>query len=536
MATAVGAEVTPYSTAIPFITNALPAWVSSAYESQRLGSYDLYDDMFDNVNGQFKVLLRGTDDTPILVPTPRRLVQTMCRYVGRDWGFSVRPGADDEGNATPDEALALAITTIGDLFNREEILQKFQMGKPEWLRRGDWLWYLSADPLKSAGTRISIQTIDPRTYFPIIESDVVPGGSFDRVVGQMIVETVVGEDKKTFFIKRQTWIKSTHPDHPNYGQPAPEEGFDIYYESVRMDLAGWDDPEKQRVVQTYTPFEAIPGITQLPIYHIKDNPQTGVPYGRSNFAGFETIFAGINQAVSDEDLALAMAGLGMWWTDAGAPLDENNEPTNWIIGPQRVAEVPQGSKFGRLSGITSVEPQQTHIKYLEEQAYGSLGINDIALGKATVQESGVALAIRMQPLFDAANDKDDLVNSKLNQMLHDLKQWLRVYESIDLGEIEIVSESNGERLPFDRDAFYAELERGYLNKWFSLEYVWRMLNEKLGYEIDIAALKRELNAAAKKAAALADPVGDRAQKEIDANADDDEEDDPDAKDDDSKEA
>lgn len=508
------AVVTPYASALPFITQALPAWVSSEYERQRLGSYDLYDDMFDNVLGQFKVLLRGTDDTPILVPTAKRIVNTMCRYVGRDWGFSVREG----GTAAQK---TLAIQAFGDLFNREGVLGLFSMGKKEWLRRGDWLWYISADPLKPAGSRLSLQTIDPRTYFPIIESDVIPGGSYDRVVGQMIAEDILGDDGKTHFIKMQRWIKASHPDHKDFGKTPPPEGFDIEFESLRLDLPAWDDESKRRIMQTYVAKESLPGIKQLPIYHIKNNPQTGNPYGRSDFSGIEAVFAAINQAVSDEDLALAMAGLGMWWTDAGAPVDEEGKPTNWIIGPQRVAEVPVGSQFGRLAGISSVEPSQTHVKYLEEQSYGSLGINDIALGtRGAVTESGVALAIRMQPLFDSADEKNDLIDAVMNHLFHDLKMWFRVYEQIDLGEVQIVSVSSKERLPFDRDAFYKELSDGYNNGWFSLEYVWKMLVEKLGYEIDVAELKSQLEADAKAAAANADPYADRASQELNAEDED----------------
>lgn len=521
---------TPYASAVAFITNALPSWVSSEYERQRLGSYDLYDDMFENALGQFRILLRGTDDYPVLVPTAKKLVNTMCRYVGRDWGVSIVAGADETGKKTDAKTVTLAMTTIGDFMEREAMLSKFEMGKEEWLRRGDWLWMLSADPAKPALSRISIQLVDPRTYFPIIESDVVPGGSQDRVVGQTIAETVYGgADNKTQFVKVQRWIKASHPEHPNYVEPdqeavAPDTAFDIYYDSVRYEMTGWDspDPKKRKVAEVYATLEPIPGITQLPIYHIRDNPQTGNPYGRSNFAGFEAIFAAINQAVSDEDLALAMAGLGMWWTDAGAPLDENNKPTNWIIGPQRVAEVPQGSKFGRLSGITSVEPQQTHIKYLEDQVFGAQGINDIALGRATVQESGIALAIRMQPLFDAAKKKNGFIDTDMNHLLYDLKQWFLVYESIDLGSVDIKSTSSLQLLPFDRDAYFQELAAGYAAKWFSLEYVWKELSEKLGYEINPSELKKQLDEAAKSAAALADPYAKRAGDELNdpANQDD----------------
>src|SRR5690606_31873961 len=118
-------------------------------------------------------------------------------------------------------------------------------------------------------SRLSLQTIDPRTYFPIIESDVIPGGSYDRVVGQMIAEDILGDDGKTHFIKMQRWLKASHPDHEDFGKTPPPEGFDIEFESVRLDLAGWDDESKRRLMQTYVAKGPLPGIKQLPIYHIK---------------------------------------------------------------------------------------------------------------------------------------------------------------------------------------------------------------------------------------------------------------------------
>jgi len=505
--------ITPYATAVPFFLAAMPSWVDE-YNAQRLASYDLYDDLYAN-RPDTSLLLRGADDKPIYVPTAKRIVNTLARYVGKDWGYEVTPGPSKDPNEDTDgdNDILNARTAFGNLYSRENLGSQFSSGKKEWLRRGDWLWYIFADESKPEGQRISVKCIDPRTYFPMNND----ANDVDRVTGQQIVEETLADDGKTVILKIQTYVKYTDPLHPNYGSKTiPDEGFPIYYMSELYDLKDWQDPAKKKVLSTITPLTVIEGVSALPIYHIRNNAETANPFGVSDLAGLESILAGINQTISDEDLSLAMAGLGMYVTDSGAPVDvDTGAPTTWEIGPTQVIEVSQGRSFKRLAGITSVEPSQTHVDYLEEQAYGTNGINDIALGsRGAVTESGVALAIRMQPLFDEADLKDQEINGVLTQMFHDLQtMWFPAFEGLNFGDVIVSSGTSRDRLPFDRAEFWTEMTTGLESGILPLSAVHRMINEKLGYDLTEKELADAIAAQSAKMAAL-DPFTNRANTEL----------------------
>lgn len=494
---------TPYASAIPFIATELPGWVDE-YNAQRLASYDLYDDLYANVPDTNIALLRGSDEKPIFVPTGKRLINTLSRYVGKGWGYVIDPAL---GSANEQEALKAALSA---LWRRERILSQFASGKREWLRRGDWVWYISANELKPEGRRITIRTIDPRTYFPIADDE-----DLDRLTGAEIVEEVmVGEVPA---VKVQTWLKPQHPDSLNFSEAGTYNGDEpITYFSYTYDMEGWNDPDKRKSLATNTEPTLLEGITTLPLYHIKNQPTSGDPYGTSEFQGLESIIAGINQAISDEDLSLAIAGLGQFVTDSGAPVDATTKaPTNWQLGPASVTEVAQGRKFERLAGITSIAPVQEHVAYLEDHVYGNSGINDIALGKGSIQLSGIAMAIKMQPLFDAADDRDLQINDVWTQIIYDLiTQWFPAFESLSFGEAMAYSDTDtGDRLPFDREARWKELVEGYTAGIFSLSFVHAQLVEHFGMDLSAQDLKDALAEAASKAA-LADPYAERTAAEL----------------------
>lgn len=501
---------TQYASGLPYFTTTAPGWVVSPLDAQRLQSYDLYDDLYDNSPDKVAAMLRGNDGKPILVPTAKRLVKTLGRYVGKGWGYVVSGG--------PSEQQTLCKETMGAFFKRESILSQFTTGKAEYLRRGDWLWYVSADPEKPAGSRLSLRTIDPRTYFPITEDD----EDLDRLTGARIVEEYLLSDGVTLALKVQTWYKSNHPEHEHYGEPQPESddprkaGWDIEYSVQIFDTMNWDN-EKRKLLSTPVEQTTLTGIKKLPIYHIKHDPDTGSPWGKSIYAGLESLMAGINQAITDEDMALALAGLGMYWTDSGAPVDpDTQEPQeDWELGPEMVVEVGVGRKFERLKGIDSVAPIQEHVKYLEESTYGMTGVNDIALGKSSAQpKSGIALLLEMGPLMDAADDIDLQINDGMDHLLYDLQQyWFPEYEGLDFTQVSLTSETDKDRLPFDREGRWKELTDGYAANIFPLEYVHRKLKEEFGYDLTTKELKAALDQAAIKAA-QADPFGARTEDEL----------------------
>lgn len=513
---------TPYATAMPFIVSQPGGWVDE-YDAQRLASYDLYDDLYNNDPSTYRMMLRGTDEKPIYVPTAKRIVKSLARYVGKGWGYKVLSVGESIESAITPEQILLAQETFGKLFARERLLSKYRSGTPEWLRRGDWLWFLSADPTKREGSRISVRPIDPRRYFPM-NSD---GADLSRTTGQQLIEETMVLDKIALLV--QTWVKYTDPTHPNYDPEAvePDEGFEIAYGVQAYDVQDYGDPDKRKALAhpSNLPLELLPGITQLPIYHIKNNEGTDDPFGRSDLSGLETIIAGINQAISDEDLSLAMSGLGMYWTDSGAPVDETTgEPTSWKIGPARVVEVETGTKFNRVEGITTIQPFQDHVGYLEDQAFGTAGLSDVSVGTAdnAAAESGIALSIRFSPTIDEVRIKDEISNGVLSQMFHDLKEWFAVYEGIDLGEVVIISETDpvDSIMPFNREARWKELTEGLLAQIFTPEYAVTVLEAEFGYEFP-AGYAKSLAAANAASAAALDPFAARADEELAADGEDD---------------
>lgn len=508
---------TPYATAMPYVVSASAAGWTDEYDRQRLLSYNLYDDLFNNDPSQYRLMLRGTNDAPIYVPTAKKLINSLARYVGKGWGYTCTATEADEASAieasTP-EQLTTALSAFGNLFARERLLSVYRAGVSEWLRRGDWLWMVSADPLKRAGSRISVRPIDPRRYFPL-NGDTA---DLSRLTGQQVIEETVLPDGKTPALLVQTWLKSTDPGHPNYGQVEPEDGFPITHQIQAYDLADYADPAKRKPLAhpSNLPQAAIVGITQLPIYHIRNNESTDDPFGKSELSGLESLLAGINQSISDEDLSLAMMGLGMYWTDSGAPVDEvTKQPTSWKLGPKRVIEVDEDTTFNKVDGITSVEPFQVHVDFLGGEAASTVGLSDVSIGTADniSAESGVALAIKFSPTLDTVRSKNDSSNAILTQMFHDLKQWFLIFEGWDCGSVEVTSVTeDGDLLPFDREARWKELMEGVTAGVFTKAYAVQVLIEEFGYTFPDDYLS-QLEAADAKAADAADPFAARAREE-----------------------
>lgn len=508
---------TPYATAMPYIVSASASGWTDEYDRQRLLSYDLYDDLYNNDPSQFRLMLRGQNEKPILVPTAKKLVNSLARYVGKGWGYSCTAVEADPVSgieASTPEQLTTAMSAFGNLFARERLLSVFRAGVPEWLRRADWVWYVSADPLKKAGSKISVRPVDPRRYFPI-NGDTT---DLSRVTGQQLIEETILPDGKTVALLVQTWLKSSDPGHPNYGSPEPDEGFPIVHQVQVYDLADYQDPEKRKALAhpENLPLAPIVGITQLPIYHIRNNETTDDPFGRSDLSGLEGLFAGINQSISDEDLSLALMGIGMYWTNSGAPVDETTgQPTAWKLGPNRVIEVDEEAEFNKVDGITSVQPFQDHVDYLSGEAASTVGLSDVSIGTAdsATVESGIALSIKFSPTLDTVRGKNDALNSVLTQMLHDLKQWFDVFEGLDCGNVEVASVTeDGDLLPFDREARWKELMEGVTAGLFTKAYAVGILETDFGYVFDADYLS-ELETADAKAAEALDPFAARASRE-----------------------
>lgn len=492
---------TAYSTAATYWDNKLlPQW-AAAEDAQRIASYLFYEQMYWNTPS-YTVEADGGD--PIHIPSMKELVEATHRFLAVNMGFvvSVRPEPGVE--APPAEETAVKLDTVRqlfeDLFKREQMSSKLATQKRYGLIRGDAMFHVVADETKPEGTRISIYEMDPASYFPIYDID-----NMDRLVGCHIVEQTMEGD--TEVIKRQTYRKQRNE--------AGEFTGVITTETALFELAGWDDrygakPEdiKQvRILQEEIPLPA--PISSLPVYHWKNTRNPADPFGSSVFRGLETLARAIDQAITDEDIAVALAGLGVFATDAATP------EGGWVIGPGRVVGTGNGTRFERVSGVSTVQPSQDHIAYLEKKMRSGAAVPDMALGLVDVSaaESGIALALRLAPLLATNREREQEIMSVMDHLLYDLKSmWLPAYESIPDDPTIRVTCVVDDPMPVNRDAVIAEITTLLAANLITVDMAIAKL-EKLGWEFPANAAAT-LMEQAETAAALADPFGGRMASEV----------------------
>lgn len=416
---------------------ATPQWMSE-YDAQRIMAYQVYEQIYWNVPETFKLTARGAEDKPIYIPVARTIIDTTNRYIGKIWA----PVADDDyGTPESRKELLLALTM---LFRREKFFTKYNSNKRFGLIRGDWCFHIIGNDLKPAGKRLKLETIDPAAYFPVPHPD-----DPDRIIGCHIVEQIETEDG--WKIKRQTYQRGA--------DPVNNDGSDttIYNSIATFDAESWETFDAKPVT-TIKPLTALPPqITALPVYHIKNIETPGDPFGSSELRGFERIIAAVNQAVSDEELALALEGLGMYATDAGTPKNKDGTEGDWVLGPGRVVQVGKDRKFERVSGVASVTPVQDHIKFLINSLKEASSTPDIAIGKVEVSNvSGVSLLLQMGPMLSKADERDEQIASTMDQFLFDISEmWFPAYESTAFEAVTVSSFSD--RLPQDRAAEIQEI-------------------------------------------------------------------------------
>jgi hypothetical protein len=431
------ANLTPYSTVVPYL-GAAPTFLSGQ-DAQRILSYQIYEQIYWNVPETFKLVVRGTENSPIYIPSARTIIDTTNRYVAKNMAFWVDPsfGATEEQ--------VLAELSFAQLFKREQFYSKFNARKKLGIIHGDWAWHIVADASKLPGKRISIYAVDPASLFPIPDPD-----NLDRITGYHLIEQYLGTDGKTY-MKRQTYSRG-----PDWTDPRLDDGL-IYSQTVIMNLDEWDDPSKSPV-QEISPLGPLPAqITALPVYHIRH--QGTEPFGSSELRGFERVVSAINQAMSDEELSLALDGLGMYATDAGAPVDETTGlPTTWKLGPGRVVEIGTGKKFERVTGVSSVKPYLDHTSALYDWLKEAAATPDAAIGKVDVKvaESGISLTLQMGPMLSKVEDSNQIITDVLANMFWDLKSWFLAYEGWNMAGA-VVMPTFGDPLPENKSAKVQEI-------------------------------------------------------------------------------
>lgn len=426
---------TPYST-IPWQTTPT-AWVPPT-DQARIASYNVYDELYwSHINTAYKVMSRdSSEERPIYVPTTRIIVDTVNRYVGKGLWFAPDPVT---GSPASREAANLAFT---NLFRRERFKTRYAANKRYGLIRGDWCWHIIGDPAKPEGSRLSILPVDPASYFPVFESDRVPGGSPDKIVAAYLVDRVLQGDK--YVIYRQRYEKVVNPNGT----------ITIWSELAVYDEEKWFPAANENALQVIQPLTALPpDITAIPIYHIPHNYEPQNPFGSSELRGLETVAAAVNQAVTDEDLALALMGLGVYATDQpGSPIDpQTGQPREWFIYPGAVIENSKGLR--KVEGVSSVSAYTDHIDRMFGFMQKATAATDAAMGRVdvAVAESGVALALELAPMLAKAEEQDDVIADVHNQMFHDLRAWLKAYEGVNIDDVTMLA-TFADKLPTNRKA------------------------------------------------------------------------------------
>lgn len=437
--------VTPYSGAMRLInTSAIPTWMNE-YDASRIASYALYENIYWNQPQTFRLQQRGNEENPLYIPSGRIIVNTMDRYAGTNWTPVLDPAFGTEAEQV--EALA----QVRRLFKRERIGSQYDSNKLYGLIRGDWCWVIEANSAKAAGTRLTVRAIDPSIVFPIEHPD-----DSDRNLGVDLVEQIkVGEDLR---IKRVRYLKSEHPDHPSQSLTP---GGPISYQVDVLEVENWEtepklvrNPEVERAAVLLNPL-----IVDPPIFLIKNFEEPQNPWGSSEMRGLERIFAGVNQSMTDEELTLALDGLGMYTSDKGRPTDEQGNPTNWVLGPGRVVH---DETFKRVDGVKTVQPFIEHTQFLLDQAYQVNGASDVTRGvvDVSVAESGIALALRMGPIINSSKKKNTLIQESMDQFMYNLKIWFQVYEGVNMSTVEFNSTFD-DPIPEDKQARFDNLMAMY---------------------------------------------------------------------------
>jgi len=510
----------PYSTALA-LGRPAPTYVTNVADKDRVQAYWTYRDIYNNVAEAFAALLRAGNDLKSIryIPLGRALIEATNRYLGQDLTWTMEMPAGQP--TASDEVIAEIEAWLAALFKREEFNAKFGSAKRTMLISGDAILQVSADPNKAPGTRLRITELEPEQYFTI--EDAVDA---ERVIAVYIVTLTTSADGQTTVAQREEYRRIlTQGMATQYSTPMGG----IYYKLGFFEQDKWDDrfPLSEAdlspvpVPPWYTQTDALvlqlqgyalpAQITAIPLYHFR-NTRMG-PFGLSELQGIETLLAGVIQGATDEDMAVALAGLGVYATDSGGPKKDDGSDDDWVIGPAAVMELDPDKKFWRVDGVTSVSPMQDHLGYLRGQAQESTATPEAAMGRVDVvtAKSGIALMIEMAPVLAKNREREDSqLKPKLDQFMFDLLNgWTPAYEQRQPVGL-VVTSSFGDALPVDREAVIKEATEMVTAKIIDAEFARQYLQDRLGIQFPVDMAKRMAAAAQVEL----DAVGARMDAEV----------------------
>lgn len=474
---------TPYSTVKPLFGQDLAMWAPEL-DRDRISAYQKYEEIYWSHTDAFKLEQRGDDDKPIYIPNPKKIVDTTSHFFMK--GLTI--GTEKEGKLQ---------VALDKLFKRELFYPRFHTAKHSGVTRGDFLFHLSADPNKPEGTRIRLNSLDPASYFPEYDDD-----DIDRVLAVNLAEQIIDPENPTLTQMRVLRYEYVLVDNRRR----------VTSQEVVYEVLDWWKGKSRKKVLELRPLKLLPArITTIPVYHFKNQDWQGQPFGSSEIRGYERLQAGINQSVSDEELALALEGLGVYATDSGPPVDSEGNDIDWEIAPGRVMELGQGGSFRRVEGVNSVKPFQDHLEFLVNSLYETSATFRSGEIDAQVAESGIALAIKFLPTLAKIEERDTAGVGVLEQLFFDWKAWHFEYENEQLGDEEI-KVTLGEKLPQNKsdllNVYNNMIDRKTIPKSFYREKVGELYGITFPDNID-TLLEKEAQAAfedAQKRAELGGPT------------------------------
>lgn len=448
---------TPYSTVKPLAdTMQDVSWLPEE-EQDRIQAYQTYEEMYWGFTEVFKVQMRGTFDLPVYVPNARTVVDETAHYLLK----GLRVGPADLKSTDP---LNVALQKF---LKREQFYSVFHENKQAGVARGDFVFHMTADDTLPEGERISLTAVDPAAYFPIWNDE-----DPDILEGVMLVEQIVmpGGDVNVKVLR--------------YMYDRSGETRQVVREEAILQMRDWFDGKRRVVVKRLikpTPLD--PAIQRIPVYHFRNRTWQGDPYGSSELRGHERLLGAVNQTVSDEELALALEGLGVYATDAPPPTRVVNgvvteEP--WTIAPGVVLQIPGMNSFARVQGVRSVEPFLNHIDMLERHLFEGSATFRSSVVDVQLAESGIALAIKFMPTLAKIEQRDEAGLSLLDHLFFEWKVWHSVFEGEDFTDTEIEL-TLGQKLPTNRVETLNELNNMVDRRIVTREYYRQQMALRLGW-------------------------------------------------------
>jgi hypothetical protein len=490
-----------YASVVSTLGRPTPSWVKNADDAVRVAAYDGYDDMYANVPDTFRVAMRGTNDNPVYVPSTRRIVEAVNRYLGKGWNWMV---SSTDGNAANEEA---ARAWLSGVYTRNKMPSKFASAKRGMLKRGDAILHIIGRLDRPAGQRVQVVEVHPRTYFPIDDATDPEGVLGVYIVNLMTVQDTAGSGLTRNIAMRQEYRYQTLKGKQRVWSRLAffeTDAWDDRYPGAQpvrpVDIpAAFDVPGMQGVLDgIYLPAS----VTKIPVYHIVNNRMDEERFGTSEVAGMETLVAAKNQAVSDEDITLALVGLGLYVTTASSPVDEDGAEIDWVIAPGFVIELKDGETFEKVAGVADMKPYQDHIHTVSNELDESAGLSAVAIGNAdaATAASGIALRLDMAPILANNSEKEGELLGVLDEIGSDLVQMWAPVDGATLAPDISVTNSFDDPLPVDRAATVVEITALVTAGLMSKEFAIGVLKEKLGYDFPSTMLD-DISAAADAEAA-----------------------------------